>query len=144
MCTTLKNALKTYPLYISTAKRTILAVSALFLCCFGHWQFSLITILSVALLANTLFFLGNFLHPVSVTYPKTTYMPSAQKNPMRLLIYPADIMSLHNCSDSTAARKLKLVRQFLDKKEHQVVSIKEYCDYWGLDYEESCQFLKLL
>jgi hypothetical protein len=64
--------------------------------------------------------------------------------PSRLVIFAIDVMKIHSCSDSTAGRKIKLTKDFYEKKDHQVLTIKEYCMYWSLEYKDTCKFLNLL
>ena len=57
----------------------------------------------------------------------------------RLVITPADVKSLLTCSHATATRKLIFARQVFGKQKHQLISIKEFCNFYGLDFEESIQ-----
>lgn len=97
--------------------------------------FPLFYMLSVPYLSN----------PVSVIFPKKPTMANTSaKQPRRMIIFAQDIMTIHACSASSASRKIKEVKDHLNKADHQEVTIKEYCDYFGLAYEETCEFLKLL
>ena len=78
---------------------------------------------------------------VSAARPKFNVM---QVQPSRFVIYLSDVMLLHQCSPSTASRKIQSVKDSLGKKQHQLVSIQEYCVFFGLGYVETCSFLKLL
>ncbi len=83
-------------------------------------------------------------NPVSFIFPKKSTMANTSvKQPRRMIIFAQDIMIIHACSASSASRKIKEVKDHLNKADHQEVTIKEYCDYFGLAYEETCEFLKL-
>lgn len=140
-----KNAVY-YPSWkLSTGALHIVAVSAMFPLCFLQCHFLVKFAISFALLLFLLFFLLYTADTVSATSPKIQYMPNASGNhPSRLIIYASDVKKIHNCSDSTASRKLQLVKETFGKKEHHEVTVKEYCDYWGLAFVETCQFLNLL
>jgi len=64
--------------------------------------------------------------------------------PTRLNIYASDVMQVSGCSYSTANRKLNQVKDAKGKKDLHQITIKEYCEYWSLDYEVYCRFLKLI
>lgn len=71
-------------------------------------------------------------------------MPDKEPQPRRLDIFLADIRLISACSDTTASRKLKECRDALGKPDHQVVTIKEYCTYFGYDYTEVLKMLQLI
>ncbi|MBC7509790.1 MAG: hypothetical protein H7320_13740 [Ferruginibacter sp.] len=64
--------------------------------------------------------------------------------PSRLIIYPGDVRALLECSASKASRKLKELREATGKKDHHEISIKEYCEYFDIEYADVCKFLKLI
>ncbi|VBB45209.1 hypothetical protein TRIP_D300126 [uncultured Paludibacter sp.] len=39
-------------------------------------------------------------------------------------------------SDSTISRRIDLARSALGKKEHQIISLQEYCNYFSIRYSE--------
>lgn len=78
---------------------------------------------------------------VSALPPKNFFMSFT---PTRLVIFPQDVKDLLLCSSSTASRKLREIRDANGKPAHQEVSIEEYCNYYGLNYKEVCEFLKLI
>lgn len=67
-----------------------------------------------------------------------------EKQPIRLLIFTSDVKKLLNCSTSKACRKIQQLKDGTGKPKHHEVSIKEYCDYFGIDYTETCKFLNLV
>ncbi|TWI80541.1 hypothetical protein IQ13_3219 [Lacibacter cauensis] len=88
---------------------------------------------------------------------KTSSIPRHHKNetihyftmtnnvkPQRIAICAKDIVQLYACSESTARRKIQLVRDVLAKTEKQTVTIKDFCTVHGLDYVETLQYLELI
>ena len=54
----------------------------------------------------------------------------------RLCIYPKDIMIITGKSERYARKLLHEMKQELDKKPNQFVTIKEFCEFSGLAEEE--------
>ncbi len=54
----------------------------------------------------------------------------------KLLIYPSDIMLLTGKSESYARKEIQKLRIALKKEKHQKVTIKEYCQYYDIDYND--------
>lgn len=54
----------------------------------------------------------------------------------RIIITAKDIQVITGKSQSTAYTELKTVRDALGKEGHQYLTIKEYCQYCGLDEQE--------
>lgn len=75
------------------------------------------------------------------TEPKNNFMNCV---PSRLVMYNTDIMKVTDCSEATASRKMQQVKDAKGKLQHQEVTIKEYTEYFGLDYTEVCKFLNLI
>jgi hypothetical protein len=71
-------------------------------------------------------------------------MPEKELKPRRLDIFIADVRQISGCSDATASRKIALCRDALDKQQHQRLTIREYCTYYGYDYAEILHLLKLI
>jgi len=61
----------------------------------------------------------------------------------RITIETKDIQKLTGKSKDTALRQLRVLRDALQKKDHQAVTIKEYCEYYGLDLAEVKQVLNV-
>ena len=57
-----------------------------------------------------------------------------------MLISTRDIELITGCSTITAQREHLLVRDVLDRTSKRL-TIREYCNYWELDYEETVRFL---
>ncbi len=51
----------------------------------------------------------------------------------RVVIYPKDIMIITGKSERYSRYLIQRIKQHLKKKDHQVVSINEFCEYMGLD-----------
>jgi len=45
-------------------------------------------------------------------------------------------MFLTDKSESTCRKVIRTIKKTLGRKPHQVVSIREYCNYMGFDYQE--------
>ena len=54
----------------------------------------------------------------------------------RVVIYPKDIMIITGKSERYSRYLIQRIKKHLNKQDHQVVSISEFCDYMGLDPEE--------
>lgn len=51
-----------------------------------------------------------------------------------IFIRPKDIMILNDCSERTARQEHLTVRDALEI-EHGKLTVKQYADYWGIDYD---------
>jgi len=54
----------------------------------------------------------------------------------RICIYPKDIQILTGKSERYARKVVAKIRQHYDKNKYQLLTIKEFCDYMGLEEEE--------
>jgi hypothetical protein len=54
-----------------------------------------------------------------------------------MVIYAKDIQSLLRCSQPTASRRLQAVKDILNKKDYQYVTISEFCQHYGLPVPQS-------
>lgn len=121
------------------------AVSPLLLFQFFPDQFLLKVSAAIVLIVFFILFIPTAMNPVSFTSANFYPMASTnEKQPSRIVIFSQDIINIQGCSPSTASRRLQAVKDHLAKADHQEVTIREYCEYWGLNYLEICQFLKLL
>ena len=68
-------------------------------------------------------------------------MSRKHDTPKRLIIYPKDIKMITGKSYRAACDLLHEVRKTLHKTEHQVITIREFCDYIGLEEELVLEFL---
>jgi hypothetical protein len=59
----------------------------------------------------------------------------------RLIIYPKDIKMITGKSYRRACILWNEVRKTLNKAEHQVLTIREFCDYMGLEEQLVLEFL---
>jgi len=71
-------------------------------------------------------------------------MNTKKKEPSRIVIYNGDIILLNGCSEATASRKMQQCREALGKLPHQPITIREYCNYYGLEYNETINHLNLI
>lgn len=54
----------------------------------------------------------------------------------RLIIYPKDIMLITGKSERYSRYLHKRIKDHFNKKDHQVLSVGEFCTYMGLDADE--------
>jgi len=52
----------------------------------------------------------------------------------RIIILAQEVKMLEGCSVSTAYERIKLARIALAKKPHQKLTILEFCEYYGYDW----------
>lgn len=50
----------------------------------------------------------------------------------RLCVYPKDIMIITGRSDRYGRKLYKQIKDHFNKKQHQVVTVEEFCQYLGL------------
>ena len=54
----------------------------------------------------------------------------------RVVIYPKDIMIITGKSERYSRYLIQRIKKHLQKQEHQVISVAEFCSYMGLKEEE--------
>ena len=122
----------------------IVVVSLLMLAYFFITGFLLKFLLAFTYTLFLLAMLGKLLHTVSLNNPNLFVMPlHPEKFPSRLILYTIDVIKIYECSVSTASRKIKEARDHHNKRPHQDMSIKEFCEYFSIDYNETISILKL-
>lgn len=57
-------------------------------------------------------------------------------SPIRLCIYPKDIMCITGKSERYGRKLLEKIKEKNSKEEHHFVTIKEFCSYTGLDFND--------
>lgn len=55
----------------------------------------------------------------------------------RISIDPSDVAILIGRDISTAQRLMRTIKDSLEKKKHQRVTIKEFCDYMGFPFDDT-------
>ena len=60
----------------------------------------------------------------------------------RLCIYPKDIMIITGRSDRYGRNLIKKIKDHLNKLQHQVVTVDEFCQYMGLQSDIVIKQLK--
>jgi hypothetical protein len=63
-------------------------------------------------------------------------------NSFRLVIYVSDIRSITGKSESYARKTLAAIRKKWNKQRHEVVSVRDLCNYLGLDEALVIEHLK--
>jgi hypothetical protein len=61
----------------------------------------------------------------------------------RICIYPQDIQQITGKSERQSRNILNDIKVFYKKQRHQLITIKEFCDYMGLSYNDVINFLKI-
>lgn len=54
----------------------------------------------------------------------------------RVVIYPKDIMVITGKSERYSRYLIQRIKKHLNKQNHQLVSINEFCTYMGLEIDE--------
>ena len=54
----------------------------------------------------------------------------------RVCIYPKDVQRITGKTYTQARLYLKKIKRSLNKEEHQLLSVQEFCHYSGLPYDE--------
>lgn len=54
----------------------------------------------------------------------------------------SDIEKIHGCSYATAQRRMQIIRDSLQKKGKQQVSIREFCEFEGIGFKEFFEYIK--
>jgi len=54
----------------------------------------------------------------------------------------SDIEKIHGCSYTTAQRRMQTIKDSLQKKEKQEVSIREFCEFEGISFDDFFQKVK--
>lgn len=60
----------------------------------------------------------------------------------RLCIYPKDIVKITGKSERYSRNLIRRIMQELDKKEHQFLTVSEFCNYAGIDEEKVKEIIK--
>ena len=50
-----------------------------------------------------------------------------------------DIRAIHGCSYTTARRRIQTIRDSLEKKDDQEITIREFCEFEGISFDEYYQ-----
>tara|TARA_B100000508_G_scaffold138542_1_gene134863 strand:+ start:15888 stop:16085 length:198 start_codon:yes stop_codon:yes gene_type:complete len=59
----------------------------------------------------------------------------------RICIYPKDIQRITGRSERYGRKLLERIREHLNKEQHQFVTIKEFCDFTGIDIVDVQEYL---
>ncbi|WP_417289536.1 hypothetical protein [Corallibacter sp.] len=54
----------------------------------------------------------------------------------RICIYPSDVEAITGKSKKTAQTLVRTIKDVYQKEKHQVVTIREFCEYMGLEYDD--------
>lgn len=59
----------------------------------------------------------------------------------RIIIYPSDIQRITGKSERYARYLLKKIKNGLAKEDHHLITVKEFCEFTGVEVEEIEQFI---
>ena len=54
----------------------------------------------------------------------------------KLIIRNGDVQRILEVTERQARNKMRQIRHYIKKEKHQVITVKEFCDYIGLQYED--------
>lgn len=60
----------------------------------------------------------------------------------RLVIYPKDIVLITGKSERYCRYLIKHIKAHYGKESHQSLTIREFCEYMGLEYDEVAPIIK--
>ena len=61
----------------------------------------------------------------------------------RVCIYPKDVQRITGKSERYGRTLLQKIKDHFQKQEHQFVTIKEFCQYTGIEEEQVSTFLSV-
>jgi transposase-like protein len=64
-----------------------------------------------------------------------------QKIPVRMVLYPRDVINIMGCSRTTAYRLIKKIRQANGKKNLGFVTLQEFCSFCEMNEEHVIKYL---
>lgn len=62
--------------------------------------------------------------------------------PTRLCIYPKDIQRITGKSERYSRSLMSKIKTYLNKPDHQVLTVEEFCTYMGLPYESVKELIR--
>ena len=69
-------------------------------------------------------------------------MTAFKKIPLRVVLYPKDVENITGRRGRTARKLLQKIREALGKQPHELITIKEFCLFTGIDEELVKDFLQ--
>jgi hypothetical protein len=60
-----------------------------------------------------------------------------QNSPERIALYPKDVALLLGRNIQSARRFMREIRQALEKCDHQILTLREFCAFVGIDEQEA-------
>ena len=67
--------------------------------------------------------------------------PGRRPHLIRLVIYPKDVVLIFHIAERTARKKIEDAKKMLGKHKRTFLTIREFCDCFGLAYEEIIDLL---
>ncbi len=59
----------------------------------------------------------------------------------RIILYPKDIQNITGKKDQAARKLHQLIKEAMDKPEHGLVTVDDFCAYTGITKEEVIKFI---
>lgn len=59
-----------------------------------------------------------------------------QQTRRKLIIRNGDVQRILEVTERQARNKMRQIRHYFKEEKHQVITVKEFCDYIGLQYED--------
>lgn len=60
----------------------------------------------------------------------------------KVIITTGDVQNVIGIGDRQARNIISKIKAHLKKEKHQIITVQEFCDYYGIQYDEIC--MKLL
>lgn len=59
----------------------------------------------------------------------------------KVIITTGDVQNVVGIGERQARNIIAKIRDYYDKERHQLITVKEFCDYYGVQYEDICSKL---
>jgi len=59
----------------------------------------------------------------------------------KVIITTGDVQNVVGIGERQARNVIAKIREYYDKERHQLITVKEFCDYYGVQYEDICSKL---
>lgn len=59
----------------------------------------------------------------------------------KVIITTGDIQNIIGIGERQARNIISKIRDYYEKEKHQLITVKEFCDYYGVKYDDICSKL---
>jgi hypothetical protein len=63
------------------------------------------------------------------------------RNMKKVIITTGDIQNVIGIGERQARNIICKIRDYYNKERHQLITVKEFCDYYGVKYDDICSKL---